>query len=324
MQGTPESIELPATLTCSGSTAWCQCPLRVTYTTIIKKNEIKELAPIEILANVITGKGKYYVALTCFPKLWRLRKINNSGDQQSSIACSSLGQEQRCTKKLSTDEYIYLLCIMFCSLPAASELQHPRVAQGRSNPGPVWGTAGLSCGGKLSLSPIAPVVPKELKLLQPSCHGCKAVMLTFHTPYPCLKQADCSSEKKTKNLDMSRLRAEIKIPTTCSLLAPTCLYGCDCWVTAAQPHNTHQKCQLSHARGLGCVLHASGSQAREDMEHAKFKVNSRETSEATSCCWERPCDFFLFVPVLHGLLLTGWRLLYTIASVRLGSRQGTK
>lgn len=194
MQGTPESIELPATLTCSGSTAWCQCPLRVTYTTIIKKNEIKELAPIEILANVITGKGKYYVALTCFPKLWRLRKINNSGDQQSSIACRSLGEEQRCTKKLSTDEYIYLLCIMFCSMPAASELQHPRVAQGRSNPGPVWGTAGLSCGGKLSLSPIAPVVPKELKLLQPSCHGCKAVMLTFHTPYPCLKQADCSSE----------------------------------------------------------------------------------------------------------------------------------
>lgn len=183
MQGTPESIELPATLTCSGSTAWCQCPLRVTYTTIIKKNEIKELAPIEILANVITGKGKYYVALTCFPKLWRLRKINNSGDQQSSIACSSLGQEQRCTKKLSTDEYIYLLCIMFCSLPAASELQHPRVAQGRSNPkGLCEAQLGWAAGANWASAPLLPWCPRNSSCYSPAVMAAKQSCWHF-TPH---------------------------------------------------------------------------------------------------------------------------------------------
>lgn len=116
----------------------------------------------------------------------------------------------------------------------------------------------------------------------------------------------------------------LKIPTTCSLLAPTCLYSCDRWVMAAQPRNMHQKCQVSHAHGLGCVLYAFGSQAREDSEHAKFKVNSGETSEATSCCWELPCYFFLFVPILHGLLLTGWRLPYTTATAGFISRHGDR
>lgn len=104
-----------------------------------------------------------------------------------------------------------------------------------------------------------------------------------------------------------------KIPTTRSLLAPTCLYSRGCWVTAAQPRNLRQKRRVSHAPGLGPVLRAAGSQAREDSEHAKFKVNSRETSEATSCCWELPCHFLLFVPILHGQLLAGWRVLYTAA-----------
>lgn len=116
----------------------------------------------------------------------------------------------------------------------------------------------------------------------------------------------------------------LKIPTTCSLPAPTCLYSCDCWVTAAQPHNMRQKCQVSHAHGLGCVLYTFGSQAREDSEHAKFKVNSRESSKATSRCWELPCNFFLFVPILHSLLLTGWRFLYKTVTIVFISRYGTQ
>lgn len=104
-----------------------------------------------------------------------------------------------------------------------------------------------------------------------------------------------------------------KIPITRSLLAPTCLYSRGCWVTAARARNLRQKRRASHAPGLGPGLCAAGSQAREDSEHAKFKVNSRETSEATSCCWELPWHFFLLVPIPHGQLLAGWRALYTAA-----------
>lgn len=66
MHGTLASVELPATLTCSRPTASCQLPSSVTYTKTIKK---KESPPIETLANVITGEGKHYTTLTCFPKL---------------------------------------------------------------------------------------------------------------------------------------------------------------------------------------------------------------------------------------------------------------
>lgn len=53
------------------------------------------LLQLKILANVITGKGKYYTTLTCFPKLWRFRKINNSGAQQRvSPLAEPPGQEE--------------------------------------------------------------------------------------------------------------------------------------------------------------------------------------------------------------------------------------
>ena len=75
-----------------GPPASRQLLLSVTYTKIIKKSESP---PIDILANVIMGKGKYYTALTCFPKLWRLRKINNSGEQQRvSPLAGPAGQEK--------------------------------------------------------------------------------------------------------------------------------------------------------------------------------------------------------------------------------------
>lgn len=82
--------------------------------------------------------------------------------------------------------------------------------------------------------------------------------------------------KRRRNCTCPGFIQRLKIPTTCSLLAPTCLYSCDRWVMAAQPRNMRQKCQVSHAPGLGRVLYAFGSQAREDSEHAKFKVNSRD------------------------------------------------
>lgn len=67
MHGTLASVGLPATLTCSRPTASCQLLSSVTYTKTIKKK--KESPPIETLANVITGEGKHYTTLTCFPKL---------------------------------------------------------------------------------------------------------------------------------------------------------------------------------------------------------------------------------------------------------------
>lgn len=82
--------------------------------------------------------------------------------------------------------------------------------------------------------------------------------------------------KRRRNCTCLGFIQRLKILTTCSLLAPTCLYSCDCWVMAAQPRNMRQKCQVSHAPGLGRVLYAFGSQAREDSERAKFKVNSRD------------------------------------------------
>lgn len=82
--------------------------------------------------------------------------------------------------------------------------------------------------------------------------------------------------KRRRNCTCLGFIQRLKIPTNRSLLALTCLYSCDRWVTAAQPRNTLQKCQVSHAPGLGRVLYALGSQAREDSEHAKFKVNSRD------------------------------------------------
>lgn len=175
-------------------------------------------------------------------------------------------------------------------------------------------------GAKLMRSPVGVLADTgwDTWIFQHGFDGCKAVGLMCLTPlakgrrfllkrnYTCL----CSMKR-------------LKIPKTCRLRAPTCLYSCDSWVTAAQPRNTRQKMpSITCSWAWLCAL-CFGSQGKEDLEHAKFKVNSRETSEATSCCWERPCNSFLFVPVLHGLLFTGWRL-YTTGTVGFICRYGTE
>lgn len=247
--------------------------------------------------------------------LWRLRKIKNSGEQQSILPLAGLLRQEKnlCTgtQKLSPCDYIpsalghtprQQVTVPKQHLALATATQapsHPAGQSSRSKPhedGPLlrWLTQGEG--------------HEEFHQGFDSCQAVGWMCLT----HPMVKERKTHSQRQ-RNCTCLGFMQRLKIPTTCSLLAPTCLYRRDCWVMAAQPRNLRQKHQVSHARGLGCVLYAAGSQAREDLEHAKFKANSRETSEATSCCWELPCHFFLFVPIPHGLLLTGWRVLYTEA-----------
>lgn len=173
-----------------GPPASCQFLLSVTYTKIIKRSESP---PIEILANVITGKGKYYTALTCFCKLWRFRKINNSGEQQRVSPVVA----KRKSSTYAPQSYPHMttpVCLVWCSLAdeplrnCNSWRQRPpsSISPWLQTQGPHRTQQETAVGANLTRSPATLVCwltrGEGHELFQHGFDGCEAVGLMLSHP----------------------------------------------------------------------------------------------------------------------------------------------